>query len=365
MGWFSRNRSADTCKDCTNKCKERFEKRKALIQAAKEKAATDGSAKGQEMSATADRFAKYNQAMPRAKAAQAVYSDAEVECLTRITDPEELRRMGVDPNALRDDNSGFNAAVYRSQWDDSTILAYQGTDANSLNDWKTNIDNGSGLATDQYTSAANIAAGMHASGTQFDIAGHSLGGGLATEGGLAAPGHNVYTFNSAGLSDASLARNGASSWADIDSRTQAFRTENEFLTGIQEDEDPQNQIANAEMLRSEIEGADWRIDPMQITGYNAEESTGPEFEGHRTAFFNQVDQLIARARADVAQGKDPNLFPQARGQRTEVPGLTWTSSALNDRLSRLNQHTMDSMIARMEAQKSADEKALKAYTGIR
>jgi hypothetical protein len=38
---------------------------------------------------------------------------------------------------------------------------------------------------------------------------------------------------------------------------------------------------------------------------------------------------------------------------------------LNKRLSRLNQHTMDSMIDRMEAQKLSDQKALKSYTGVR
>lgn len=362
---FSRSEPPETCQECRQRCRQRFERRRALIQAAREKAAREGGQRAATMAATAGRFERYNQAMPRARAAQAVYSTEEVECLRRVTDPEELRRMGVDPNALRDDSSGFNAAVYRSDWDGSTILAYQGTDANSLHDWKTNIDNGAGRRTDQYTSAASIAAGMHASGTQFDIAGHSLGGGLATEGGLAAPGHNVYTFNSAGLSEASLARNGASSWADIDSRTQAFRNETEFLTGIQEDEDPARQLANAEMLRDEIRGEGGWINPMRITGYNAAESEGAAFEGHRNTFFGEVDQLIARARADVAAGRDPNLFPQARGARTNVPGLTGTSSILNNRLSRLNQHTMDSMIARMEAQKSTDERALRRYTGIR
>ena len=366
MGWlFGRNRNPDTCVECRQQCRERFQRRLALIQAARERAATDRSAQGATMRATADRFDRYNKAMPRARAAADVYNPEQMECLRRVTDPEELRRMGVDPAALRDDNSGFNAAVYRSDSDGSTILAYQGTDANSLNDWKTNIDNGAGLRTDQYTSAANIAGGMHAAGTQFDIAGHSLGGGLATEGGLAAPGHNVWTFNSAGLSDASLARNGASSWADIDSRTQAFRNENEFLTGIQEDENHAAQVANAEMLRDEIRGDGGWMNPMEITGYNAQKTEGAAFEGHRTAFFNQVDQLITRARADAAAGRDPNLFPQARGQRTEVPGWANLSRALNNRLARLNQHTMGSMIGRMEAIKTEDERALRSYTGLR
>ena len=101
---------------------------------------------------------------------------------------------------------------------------------------------------------------------------------------------------------------------------------------------------------------------MEVTGYNAEESSGEEFEGHRAAFFQQVDDLIAKARADVAAGKNPDLFPRARGQNVDVPGLSGTSRILNARLSRLNQHTMDSMISRMEAIKSEDQKALEKYT---
>lgn len=365
MGWFSRSDPPKPCKDCKNPCKERFEKRKALIKAAREKIAQKNTPAAADANVAANRFEQYNNAMPKAKAAKDVYDPGKEPCLRRITDPEELKKMGLTPEDLRDDNSGFHAEVYQSEWDGSTILAYQGTDPSSLNDWKTNIDNGSGLATDQYASAASVAGKMNASGTNFDIAGHSLGGGLAQEGGLAAPGHNVTIFNSAGLSDASLARNGATSFDDLDSRTTAFRGENEFLTDISENEDPEAQVRNAEDLKKEITGEGGWINPMEIKGYNAAESEGEEFAGHKAAFLKQVDELIAKAKADVAAGKDPNLFPRARGQHVDVPGLSGTSGWLNARLSRLNQHTMDSMIEQMEEQKSADEKALKKFTGIK
>lgn len=361
MGWFSRSEPPKNCKDCKNPCKERFEERKKLIAAAREKAAHDHSAAAQNAKIQANRFEKYNNAMPKAKAAKDVYDPGKEPCLRRVTDPEELKKMGLKPSDLRDNKSGFHAEVYKSEWDGSTIVAFQGTDPNSLNDWKTNIDNGAGKATGQYSSAASVGSKMAASGTPFEIAGHSLGGGLAQEAGLAAPGHNVTIFNSAGLNDASLARNGASSWADLDSRTTAFRGQNEFLTGINEDEDPAHQLANAEQLKKEVTGDAGWMNPMKIEGYNTEKNKTAEFKGHQAAFVKQMDALIAKARKDVAAGRDPKLFPRARGQHVDVPGLTTTSSVLNSRLSRLNQHTMDSMLDRMEAQKKADETALKNY----
>lgn len=361
MGWFSRSEPPKNCKDCKNPCKERFDQRKKLIQSAREKAAKEGGAAGASAMATAARFEKYNNAMPKAKAAKDVYDPGKEPCLKRITDPEELKKLGLKPEDLNDPKTGFHAEVYKSEWDGSTILAYQGTDPSSLNDWKTNIDNGAGKATGQYSSAASVAGKMAASGQPFEITGHSLGGGLAQEGGLAAPGHNVTIFNSAGLNDASLARNGASSWADLDSRTTAFRGEDEFLTGINEDEDPAHQLKNAEDLKKEITGDAGWINPMEIKGYNSEKNKTKEFEGHKASFVKEIDALIAQAKKDVAAGKDPKLFPRARGEHVDVPGKTTTSHILNSRLSKLNQHTMDSMLPQMEAQKQKDQFALSNY----
>lgn len=371
-GGFQRKDPPTNCEECKKKCKERFEERKNLIQSARDKAAKEGGAAGASAKTTADRFDKYNTAMPKAKAADAVYGAKDPECLRKVTDPEELKKMGIDPAKLNDPNSGFNAAVYKSDWDGRTILAFQGTDPSSLNDWKTNIDNGNGLNTAQYQSARELAGSMRAAGTDFDIAGHSLGGGLAQEAGLVAGDRNVWTFNSAGLNDASLERTGNQNFDSLTSRTQSFRTENDFVTFIQESRDPQMQLTNARYLRQELDVDSWGPNPINVMGYNAETTprtsgraqTPTAFGRDRAAFMTQLDGLIADAEKKVAAGQDPGLFPPAHGQNTLVPGKGWPSGDGNEPgLGKLAQHRQSDMVANMEAQKKKDEEALKKYTG--
>jgi hypothetical protein len=273
--------------------------------------------------------------------------------------------MGLKPGDLRDDNSGFHAEVFKSDADGSNILAYEGTNPQSLNDWQTNIDNGNGLATQQYSEAGEVASKMSQSGTSFDIAGHSLGGGEAQYGGLMAPGTDVYTFNAAGLPDASLARAGASSWDDLNSRTQAFQSQDDFLSGIQGDRDPQHQLQNARNLRDELQGL-YTPSYMKVTGYNGEDNKTPQFQQDLGAFNDKIDNMVNTAQAKVDAGQDPGLFPAAHGQVEQVPGLTGKSSFVSHFSSRLaseNQHLMDSVINRMEATKQDDQKKLQKYVG--
>ncbi|WP_437322396.1 hypothetical protein [Sorangium sp. So ce394] len=373
---FQRNQPPTSCEKCKNKCKERFEQRKKLIQSARDKAAKEGGDAGAKAKETADEFDKYNTAMPKAKAALAVYGGADPECLRRVTDPDELRKMGItDPKQLNDPNSGFHAEVYKSDWDDRTILAFQGTDRNSLNDWKTSIDNGDGLDTAQYKSARELAARMEGAGVDFDITGHSLGGGLAQEAGLVAGNSNVWTFNAAGLHEASLERTGNTSWDSLNSRTQAFRTQYDFVTFIQESRDPQMQLANARFLRNELANDTWGMSPIMIEGYNSEKAwthqgrarTLTPYGHDRKAFVSQLDERINEAQSKVDKGIDPGLFPPAHGQNTEVPG--WIDSYFKgerdeDKLGKLNQHLQETMITKMEEQKMKDEYKLKRYTGL-
>jgi pimeloyl-ACP methyl ester carboxylesterase len=327
--------------------------------------------------------------MPRAKAAADVYDPQPQECLRRVTDPDELKKMGIKPEDLRDDASGFHAEVYHSYADGKTYLTFQGVDPNSYNDWDTSIKNGAGIDTAQYSHARSLARKMQASGVEFDVVGHSLGGGLAQEAGLIASESRVYTFNSAGLHEASLARTGARNFDSLDRRTQAFRTQDDYLTYMQETRDYNEQLENARYLYQQLRGEADLIDPIQIRGRNTQFDDGDmqmrTIPGSRIPrrhftpsrayaadvekFFNELREKISEAERSVANGRNPNLFPPARGERTMIPGETNfhipflnRSDEKGGSLAKLKQHQMKTVMKRMEEQKTKDERELKKYT---
>ena len=92
---------------------------------------------------------------------------------------------------------GFKSALYREYVTGKYILAIAGTD--DVNDWIENALQGLGQGSLQYTSAMQLADGVHENlGGNMIITGHSLGGGLASAGSVAT-GIHAYTFNAAGL----------------------------------------------------------------------------------------------------------------------------------------------------------------------
>lgn len=128
-------------------------------------------------------------------------------------DAKEMKKLGVNTTELNDTKTGFKADIYKDKNGDY-VLVYRGTysDPNHpendlIHDWSKewtddNMRQGLGMGSEQYKKSIELAKkvkkGSERQGKQLTIAGHSLGGGLATAAG-AATGSKTYAFCPAGV----------------------------------------------------------------------------------------------------------------------------------------------------------------------
>ena len=180
--------------------------------------ASECAKKASTLAPVLQRFNRYRDALPSARAAADLNQlgdkpgdkPSKMPCLTRLpTDGAGLSQAlglpaGRIPDSnLRDDATGFRAAMYRDESTKSLILVPRDTQPDSLVDWETNTRNGTGLDTEQYSQMRQLTGRLNNSGVNFDLAGYSKGGGLAQEAGLVNTDAQVTVFNSAGLHDVS------------------------------------------------------------------------------------------------------------------------------------------------------------------
>jgi len=97
-------------------------------------------------------------------------------------------------------DSGLKAALYVDK-SGNHVLAFAGTE--SLVDWKTNLLQGLGIQTAQYTDAIALAQGYKADFGSITLTGHSLGGGLASAAAIHTNSRAV-VFNAAGVHNNTL-----------------------------------------------------------------------------------------------------------------------------------------------------------------
>ena len=126
---------------------------------------------GLERSGTLLRFNRYRKTLPYARAASDMNKlgddpkppktgepkQPKEPCLTRLSvDAKTLcSTLGLAPGTisdtdLRNDKTGFRAALYRDEVTGQLILVPRDTQPKSLVDWRTNTRNGDGKDTDQY-----------------------------------------------------------------------------------------------------------------------------------------------------------------------------------------------------------------------
>ena len=126
---------------------------------------------------------------------------------------EEMRKLGINSTDLNDTKTGFKADIYKDKNGDY-VLVYRGTysdpdhpENDLVHDWSKewtddNMKQGLGIGSEQYKKSIDLAKrvkkGSERQGKQMTIAGHSLGGGLATAAG-AATGSKTYAFCPAGV----------------------------------------------------------------------------------------------------------------------------------------------------------------------
>ena len=127
-------------------------------------------------------------------------------------DAKEMKKLGVNTTELNDTKTGFKADIYKDKNGDY-VLVYRGTysdpdhpENDLVHDWSKewtddNMRQGLGMGSEQYKKSIKLAKKVNRNkpkDKQLTIAGHSLGGGLATAAG-AATGSKTYAFCPAGV----------------------------------------------------------------------------------------------------------------------------------------------------------------------
>ncbi|MGM3162038.1 PAAR domain-containing protein [Dickeya undicola] len=191
----------------------------------------------------ATRLAFNNDSILRAEAAQYVYPVDEVARKARTVLPKppvglvHLTAKEIPELAgarFTDLDSGFGAALFKSDINGETMLTFRGTNnaVTGAKDWMTNLSQGMGRETTQYKQAIDLASQVKdlMPSKSSVIVGHSLGGGLASAAVSAAklPG---YTFNAAGLHTNTVAKGADMATTNSLIKTQAV--DGEILTMVQ------------------------------------------------------------------------------------------------------------------------------------
>jgi hypothetical protein len=124
----------------------------------------------------------------------------------------------------------------------------------------------------------------------------------------------------------------------------AFSAEQDFLTYMNNTNDPAAQLKNAQFLRSHLAGDPWPA-PMKLTHLNPADATGPPsaaFAGAKTALMGDLDRMIANR--SVA-------FPPVRAVSKEtIPGSMsntgWLGGATRSgpTLGKLAQHQISNVV---------------------
>ena len=218
----------------------------------------------------ATRLAANNIAVEKAKLAENVYKTVNpLETTPEVpegwkdisNDDALLRKYGLNKSMLFDDDTSpnFLARVYQpkpevfgtdmnptvvfrgsrepgfaSFSDNVYSLVTKGELAPVQNgaDWSNNFSQGMGMASEYYKKAVSIGKELARSGQNIDIAGHSMGGGLASATSMAS-GKAGWTFNASGLNAGTVEKYGGKILGSTDN-IQAYRVDGELLTRIQE-----------------------------------------------------------------------------------------------------------------------------------
>lgn len=151
----------------------------------------------------------------------------------RLSD-DQLRAAGLDPS-LFTSGDGLQAWLYRNE-DGDVVLVFRGTNPTSGRDWMNNGSQFAGLGSEQYDQAVSLARSVKAIyGADLVIAGHSLGGGLASVAAVATDSPGI-TFNPASVNDETLRNAGldpAAARASASGLVRSYVVEGEILHDAQ------------------------------------------------------------------------------------------------------------------------------------
>ena len=136
----------------------------------------------------------------------------ETETWERLTN-EQIEALGISSALLEETlasqvsrSDGLRVGLYKTE-NDEIVLAFAGTNLKSARDWVTNIRQGIGLDTDEYSKAAILARQFKMVPGKKLITGHSKGGAIASLASAVTNEPSV-TFNTAGVHLNTLEREG-------------------------------------------------------------------------------------------------------------------------------------------------------------
>ena len=405
MGCFARNSSASANAPCAACCRADRQKDDELSQASSARIAaltgrrgasgattspsgridSDCAQQARTLAPVVQRFDRYREALPSARAAADMNELGDKSgdepstkpCLTRLpVQADQLNQtLGMPPGTLEDsdlrnDTTGFRAAVYRDQSTGTMILVPRDTQPDSLVDWQANTRNGVGMDTPQYQAMRGLTAKLSSNDQVFDIAGYSKGGGLAQEGGLMNDLAQVRVFNSAGIPDEMLGWTGQSDFASLTSRTKLFSANGDFLTFMNTTTDPGQNIINARFLRNELAGTGSLVAPINIKTLNPSTRGQPDptFAAQKAAYLQELDQHIEAMQTAYDTGAQVVGFPAVRAASKETIANSSTSignllGAGSDQptLGKLNQHKMQVVLDAMESDVQKDRQDIQQF----
>ena len=412
MGCFSRSSSASAKAPCAACCRADHAKDDELSQASTSRIAALTGQRGPTHSASApgtamgapsgrvdsdcaqqaralapvvQRFDRYREALPSARAAADLNElgdksgdePSQKPCLVRL--PVDATKLNaalglpdgrIQPGDLRNDQTGFRAAMYRDEGTGKLILVPRDTQPDSLSDWQTNTRNGLGEDTPQYVAMRTLTRHLDTASEPFDIAGYSKGGGLAQEGGLVNTLSQVRLFNSAGAPDNALARTGQSSFDDLISRTKAFSSEGEIVTFMNQTTDPGQNIINSRFLQRELGGQGRGLNPINLKVRNPSMRgvDDPDFATDKQSYLDELMGHIDDMQTAYDTGATVTAFPPVRAASSEtIPdSMTFAGKLLGARstqptLGKLAQHKMGVVLDSMEKNVANDRKSMTQF----
>lgn len=226
---------------------------KAMRRKAREAITEQASAKAPEK---AERFSKDMDAAEKAMLSDHIYTlDKPVDDLKdrrkqvaddfdndsgwSLASDKDLKKLGIWPADLVVSDSDFRAQVYVPDPEvfgdqANSVLVFRGTDG--VSDWtQANLPQGLNKDSVYYEQAVKLGRRAQQAEQTVEVAGHSLGGGLASAASKA--GHlSATTFNSAGLHKKTVERYGVpKALQGSDDNITRYRIDGELLTYVQED----------------------------------------------------------------------------------------------------------------------------------
>ncbi len=346
---------------------------------------SDCAAQARTLAPLVARFDRYREALPSARAAADLNElgdkpgdePSTKPCLTRLPlGAEQLnRQLGMPPGTLKDtdlrnDDTGFRAALYRDESTGKMILVPRDTQPDSLVDWQANIRNGLGVDTPQYKAMRNLTSTLASNDQTFDIAGYSKGGGLAQQGGLMDRLAQVRVFNSAGAPNQMLGWSSVADFDSLTSRTKSFSADGDFLTYMNSTTDPGQNIINSRFLQRELAGQGRGLNPIDIKVRNPAMRGGsdPAFAADKQNYMDELVAHINDMQSAYDSGGSVATFPPVRAASKEtiadsmtLPGKLLGAESDQPTLGKLAQHKMSVVLDALEGNVQNDRARLQDF----